>query len=135
MKCRDVKIDRFVKLLSESLKCCLKIKIQVVRSIIYILRSWLFDSSESWLFDSFIQFSLLWRFVSIFCVSDANNVDFSIFFLAFDVDFVIRVYLKIVISFFDSISIRVLSIIFQTKKMYRDFSRFRSRQWQCACKN
>ena len=135
MKCRDVKVDRLVKLLSENLKCCLKTKIQVVRSIIYILRNWLFDSSESWLFDSFIQFSLLWKFVSIFCVSNANNVDFSIFFFAFDVDFVIRMCLRIVISSFDSVSIRVSSIIFQTKKMYRNLSRSRSRQWQCACKN
>ena len=135
MKCRDVKIDRLVKLLNENLKCCLKTKIQVVRSIIYILKDWLFDSFENWLFDSFIQFSLLWRFVSAFCVSSANNVDFSIFFLAFDVDFVIRVCLKIVISSFDSVSIRVFSIIFQTKKMYKDFSRSRSRQWQCAYEN
>ena len=135
MKCRDVKVDRFVELLSENLKCCLKTKIQIVRSIIYILRDWLFDSSENWLFDSFIQFSLLWKFVSAFCVSSANNVDLSIFFLAFDADFVIRMCLRIVISFFDSVSIRVFSIIFQTKKMYRSFSRSRSRQWQCACEN
>ena len=135
MKCRNVKIDRLVKLLNENLKCCLKIKIQIVRSIIYILKDWLFDSSENWLFDSFIQSSLLWKFVSVFCVSSANNVDLSISFLAFDVDFVIRVCLKIVISFFDSISIRISSIIFQTKKMYRNLSRSRSRQWQCACEN
>ena len=38
MKCRNVKVDRLVKLLSENLKCCLRTKIQIVRSIIYILR-------------------------------------------------------------------------------------------------
>ena len=38
MKCRNVKVDRLVELLSGSLKCCLRVKIQVVRSIIYILR-------------------------------------------------------------------------------------------------